>query len=343
MVVGLALGIGGPLLARELLTDDSPLLATFETATVTRGAGELHTPTPGPWGLASYEGYGAWVDVFDYSPPYAGESPSVAAGDIAAMAATGVRTIFLQGARLDDRSPDGIEDPWLLAEFLATAHAAGIDVVGWYLPKWTDDDADLDRLRLLADFEVLGHRFDGVAVDIEYRSDEVDVATRNERLVALSASLRADVGDAPLGAIVLPPVLLEVVNEDFWPEFPWRELADHYDAWLPMSYWSGRTESSGYRDGYSYNEESVRRLRTNLGAPDALVHAIGGIGGTDGIDDPPDPPEQLTTITQIEQFARSLTETGAIGGSIYDWNTLEPVIRSEVGSLVRDAVGTPAA
>ena len=82
----------------------------------------------------------------------------------------------------------------------------------------------------------------------------------------------------------------------------------------------------------------MRRLRENLGDPGAVVHPIGGIGGTDGIDDPPDPPEPLTTITQIEQFARSLTDTGAVGGSIYDWNTLEPTIRADVGAFVRDAL-----
>ena len=171
VVVGLTVGVGGPVLGRELLVDDSPVLATYEPAAVDRAAGELRTPTPRARDLSSYEGYGAWVDVFDFSPPYAGDTPPVGTGDIDAMAATGVRTIYLQGARLDDRTPDGLEDPWLLAEFLATAHAADIDVVGWYLPRWTADEADLERLQLLADFEVLGHRFDGVAVDIEYRSD----------------------------------------------------------------------------------------------------------------------------------------------------------------------------
>ncbi len=338
LIIGFGLGVGGPLLAVELREDARAVVAEFVSTDAVLTAGELVASTPDQRGTSSYEGYGAWVDVFDFSPPYAGPSPPVTPGDLAAMADAGVRTLYLQAARLDDRSPNGIEDPWILAEFLLAAHAREIDVVAWYLPRWSEDDADLERLRLLDRFEVLGHRFDGVAVDIEWRGD-IDVAIRNERLIALSSALRREIPDGPLGAIVLPPVLIEVVNEDFWPDFPWRGIAELYDVWLPMSYWSFRSEASGYRDGYTYNEESVRRLRNNLGMAEALVHPIGGIGGTDGVDDPPAPPEPLTTIDEIEAFVRSLTDTGSIGGSIYDWNTLEESIRAGVGPLVEAAVG----
>ena len=77
------------------------------------------------------------------------------------MAADGVRTLYLQAARLDDRTPDGLEDRWLLADLLIGAHERGMAVVAWYLPKWVTDGQDLERLRLLDEFEVLGHRFDG--------------------------------------------------------------------------------------------------------------------------------------------------------------------------------------
>ena len=81
----------------------------------------------------------------------------------------------------------------------------------------------------------------------------------------------------PLGAIVLEPVLLEDVNTAYWPDFPWKKLAPFFDVWLPMSYWTNRTESSGWNDGFRYTSENIRRVRTNLGDRNAVVHVIGGI------------------------------------------------------------------
>ena len=101
----------------------------------------------------------------------------------------------------------------------------------------------------------------------------------------------------------------EVVNPQLWPEFPWTEIAGLYDVWLPMSYWSFRSDESGYGEGYRYNEESTRRLRANLGDPGAPVHGIGGIG-------------DAVTTSELEQFVASLVDTASVGGSIYDWSTL---------------------
>lgn len=282
----------------------------------------------------AYRGLGAWVDAFDYSPPYTGPDPPVTAATIDEMAAAGVKTVFLQTGRLDTRSPDVLEDRWILAELLVRAHRRGLRVVGWYLPKWGDGTTDLDHLRAIADYSVLGHRFDGIAVDIEYNADKLGPEERGKRLVALSTQLRAHVGrDVALGAIVMPPVLLEVVNKDYWPNFPYRELAPLYDVWLPMSYWSFRTTKSGYKDGYAYNAESTRRLRTNLGRPDALVHGIGGIGADDGVDDDPTPEEPHAVLGDLEPFVRSLRDTKSIGGSIYDWRTTEPAARTKLRDL----------
>ncbi len=52
-----------------------------------------------------------------------------------------------------------------------------------------DVDADLDHLLAIARFDALGHRFDGVAVDIEYIEAVTDVAERSRRLVELSDRL----------------------------------------------------------------------------------------------------------------------------------------------------------
>jgi hypothetical protein len=203
----------------------------------------------------------------------------------------------------------------LISEFLIRAHRRGLRVVGWYLPKFADIDLDARNIQQIEQFRVLGHRFDGVAVDIEATDDVPDVDARNEALLALSQRVRAASGDDALGAIVLPPVLTEVVNENYWPDFPWLELRPSYDVWLPMSYWTFRLTSSGYHDGYTYNDESTRRLRNNLNDASAVVHGIGGIGDE-------------VTPDEIARFAQSLADDGAIGGSIYDWNSMSPAIRA---------------
>ena len=311
-------GVAGPRAKLHVRSDPLP-----------RGAGDAEEtpPTPAVRTVDAYRGYGAWVDVFDYSPPYAGDSPPVTPADLDRMAADGVETVYLQAGRLSRRSLQGIENPWLLAEFLLGAHERGMAVVAWYLPNWTSDGRDLHRLKLLDEFEVLGHRFDGVAVDIEFTGGGLTPDERNARLLALSRLL-AD--DEPLGAIVMPSALLEVVNPDYWPGFPWRELRSLYDVWLPMSYWSFR--SGEYGDGYSYHEDSVRRLRANLGDEDALVHGIGGIGGTDRSPAETASGEPLASLEEIRAFLRALADSESMGGSIYDWVTLAPAARSELAA-----------
>lgn len=279
----------------------------------------------------AYRGLGTWVDGFDYSPPYSSSGvPPLSPTALADMAAAGVKTLYLQSGRLDDRSPDVLEDRWLLTEFLMRADQHDIDVVAWYLPKWDDDSTDLDHLMAAHNFEALGYRFDGVAVDIEWNQDGLEVEERNERFVRLSRLLSIQTGADPLGAIVLPPVQTEVINPAFWPDFPWNDIDNIYDVWLPMSYWSFRGDP--YGNGYTYNAESVQRLRANLGDPDALVHAIGGIGGEVNAS-PSGTEPYIARVDQLEGFAQSLFDTRSIGGSIYDWMTLDADARATMAQL----------
>jgi len=279
----------------------------------------------------SYRGLGAWVDGFDYSPPYSSSGvPPLAPTALADMAAAGVQTLYLQSGRLDDRSPDLLEDRWLLTEFLMRADQHDVDVIAWYLPKWGDDTVDLDHLMAAHEFGPLGYQFDGVAVDIEWNQDGLEHEERNERFVRLSRLFSIQTGADPTGAIVLPPVQTEVINPAFWPDFPWGDVDNLYDVWLPMSYWSFRTDP--YGDGYNYNAESVRRLRENLGNPDALVHAIGGIGAQ--LNAPPSGTEPyIASVDHLDGFAQSLVDTRSIGGSIYDWLTLDDAGRAKLAEL----------
>ena len=266
----------------------------------------LPSPAPAPRasapaGMQAYRGLGTWVDVYDWSLAYTNGRPSVSADDVDDMAASGVQTLYVQAARHD--GPPGVLEPERLKGIVERADAQGLRVVAWYLPSLVDPGLDLQRLKAVA---ALPH-VDSVAVDIESR-DVGDVAERNRRLVRLSSDLRQAVPGRTLGAILLPPVVLDVVNPAYWPGFPYRELADSYDAWLTMSYWTNRGAGTPYRDAYRYTKENVERLRDHLDQPGAPVHPIGGIGDE-------------TTAAAADAYARAVAESGATGGSLYDWRT----------------------
>ena len=288
---------------------------------------------PGDRAVESYMGLGAWGDSFDADPAYSRRVPVVKAADVVEMASHGVQTLFLQAARTDDRSGLATSDPWVLADFLLYGHRNGVDVVAWYLPMWTPDGQDLDRLLALHRFEVLGHRFNGLAVDIEWNSGDLQHPERTDRLLELSVGLREATVSDPLGAIVMPPLLTDEINPDFWPGFPWSALANYFDVWLPMSYWSFRTNE--HSDPRYYSGESIRMLRDNLGHSQALVHGIGGVGAADGTA-LPDPGEPMATIDDLEGFVASLNDTGSIGGSIYDWATTGLQARIRLAELFAD-------
>jgi hypothetical protein len=260
--------------------------------------------------LDAYRGLGTWVDVFDYVPAFqnAGSTPSVTTRNFDDMARLGVKTVYLQAAQDDERSPGNTIDPKLLGRMLRAAHDADLLVVAWYLPRFVDVDADFRRVRAVLDFDANGEEFDGFALDIEANRAVPVTAERNEALVDLSERIRDRADDRPVGAIVLEPVLLEEVSTDFWPEFPWRKLASLYDVWLPMAYWTNRNADSGYKEGFRYTDENIRRVRNNLDDKDAPVHAIGGIADT-------------ALAKDYEGFMRAVKKDDAIGWSIYDYST----------------------
>ncbi len=282
-------------------------------------------------GMAVYSGLGTWVDSYDADPAYNSGSLSVTPEDTAKMAAAGVQTLYLQASRSDDRATGLTTDPWVLTEFLMNAHADGLDVVGWYLPKWSGDDEDLERLLAVHDFEALGHRFDGLAVDIEWNRGELedDPEERSRRLTLLSSRLREVVGGETLGGIVMPPIVTDQINPDFWPGFPWTDLVTLYDVWLPMNYWSFRTDE--HADPLYYSGENIRLLRQNLQSDEAVVHGIGGIGAESG--DVYGADEPLAELDDLALFVQSLSETGAVGGSIYDWATTGNAARERLAGL----------
>ena len=276
----------------------------------------LAAPTKAvPAGIDAFRGLGTWVDVYDWSRAYTNGSPRVSPGDVEAMAAAGVQTLYIQASKHD--AGGDVLEPELLAAWLRAAHARGLSTVAWYLPTLVDTGRDRRRLEAIAALEDV----DAVGVDIEAR-DVGDVAERNRRLVELSAAVRRALPGRTLAAIVLPPVVLEVVNTSYWPAFPYRDIASSYDVWMPMSYWTNRKAGSEYREAYRYTKENVARLRANVGRPDLPVHPIGGIG-------------DASTGADGEGYRRAATEVGAIGGSIYDWRTTRAELWGPLRALRR--------
>jgi len=251
---------------------------------------------------AVFNGLGAWVDVYDWSPSF---SPSARWGldDVDRIAAAGVQVLYLQSAKA--MRPEDILDPDKFKSIVDRAHAKGMRVVSWYLPANLDPKSDVIKLVAPLKFGV-----DGIAMDIE-STDQKDLAVRNNSLVLQSLFVRLFLPDVAMAAIVLPPVVTDVLNRNYWPNFPWTKIKGAYDVWMPMGYWTNRTTASGWRDGEKYTNENIDRVRANLGDPAAPVHPVGGIG-------------DKATIEEIDGFVRSAQSRGAIGGSMYDDRTSNP-------------------
>ncbi len=263
----------------------------------------------GAWTMAPYHGLGAWLDAFDWSVGFA-RAPEHTVGVEAVdhMAAEGVQTIYIQASRWN--SPTDVLEPERLVPIIDRAHQHGMAVVAWYLPTFEDPATDLRRMLAIAELDI-----DGLGVDIESTVVE-PVAERNRRLIELSAALDEALGDRPLAAIVLEPVIMEDVNPNYWPGYPWAELAPHYDVWLPMGYWTNRRGE--WRSAHRYTATNIERIRAHIGQPDAPVHAIGGIG-------------DKTTTQDLHEMVTAAVEHRAIGGSIYDYRTT----RAEHWELLR--------
>ncbi len=249
-----------------------------------------------------FRGFGAWIDVYDWSNEFTGGKPVVGVNEINRMADLGVQTLYVQAAH--HKSPNRIVDVKLLRPIIDQAHRRGMKVIAWYLPTLTDTVRDLDRLVGISQLGV-----QGVAVDIESRNVQ-DVTERNNRLIDLSIAFRQHMPGMPIAACVMPAVVMEVINPNFWPGFPYQQIAPAYDAWMPMSYWTSRKSDSPYRNAYTYTAENIDRLRAQLNRNDLPVHPVGGIG-------------DVASAADMDGFHRAAAERGALGGSVYDYRTTQ--------------------
>jgi len=242
-----------------------------------------------------YAGLGTWLDI------YATAFWAHPQREVAAMTRDGVRTLYLQTGNYEQRAD--LVRPRALGRFVDAAHAAGLRVVAWYLPSFTNLRQDTRRALAATRFRSpKGERFDAFALDIEAGLVH-PVPLRSKRLLQLSARLRAAVGHRyVLGAIIPSPVGIRR-HPHYWPHFPYRPLARFYDVFLPMAY---ATDAGvrGIAATRAYNTADIAIIRTRTGKPHVPIHLIGGLANAMG-------------GREVAGFMRAVADCAPLGYSLY--------------------------
>jgi hypothetical protein len=258
--------------------------------------------------LNSYQGLGTWVDMYDRQ---LWRGPEAIVAD---MHAHGVRTLFLEtGNWRIDRT---VFKPAIVARYLDAAHAQGMKVVAWYVPDFRTRDRDLTRSLAAIGFTTpTGERFDSFGLDIE--SPEVrDPAVRTARMLRLSRQIREAVGPSyPLAAIVPSPYALQLIPT-YWPGFPFGELVGLFDVFVPMGYFTFRT--NGPTEAAAYTTATLRLLSDRTGG--APIHAIGGLA-------------ENTSGSEVRAYVQAALGQGVIGASLYDFGTTGPEDWAELAAI----------
>jgi hypothetical protein len=268
--------------------------------------------------LGPYRGLATWVDIYDtqlWSDPEA---------TIEAIRVEGVRTLFLETSNYQHRA---IVHPLLVGRFIDAAHAAGIDIVAWYLPSFVRPSKDLRKITAAIRYlSPSGQSFDSFALDIESPAVAI-VGRRTRRLLDLSAAIRNEVGARyPLGAIVPNPVRL-AQPDTYWPGFPYQGLERWYDVFLPMCYSSGDVAGLGRTTRYA--SRCIELVRAGTGRSTVPIHEIGGIA--DELD-----------RREVRGFVHAVRSHGILGGSLYDFATTDRRAWAQLVSIPPNPTESPA-
>ena len=249
-----------------------------------------------------YAGLGTWLDI------YATSFWAHPQQEVAAMARDGVRTLYLQTGNYEQHVD--VVRRRAVGQFVDAAHAAGMRVVAWYLPAFTDPAQDARRALAAIRFRsARGERFDSFALDIE-ASLVKPASLRTKRLLRLSDRLRAAVGGRyRLGAIIPSPVGIRR-HRAYWPHFPYRPLARTYDVFLPMAY---ATDAGvrGIRATRAYNAADVAIIRKRTGKPHVPIHLIGGLANAMG-------------ARELTGFMQAVRDCAPLGYSLYAFSITGP-------------------
>lgn len=267
------------------------------------------TASAGQRKIAPYAGLGTWIDIFD-KPAF--QQPKKV---VAAVAARGVKTIYLETSNYSQDTT--IVRPAATGALLEAAHAAGLDVVAWYLPSFTKTKRDLARSLAAVNFRsAKGQTFDSFALDIE-SALVASPSVRNARLLTVSRQIREAVGGKyALGAIIPSPRGMQL-SPTYWPGFPYASLAGIYDVILPMSYYTYRVEGgSAVR---KYTARSIAIIRAETGRPGIPIHMIGGVASS-------------TSTAEARGFMKAIAACQPYGYSLYDYYTTSNATWSALGS-----------
>jgi len=270
------------------------LVATVLIAAVVLALSPAGGATPQPDAATVYGGLGSWVDIF---ATQAWRDPQAV---VDVLRANGVGTLYVETSNYS-QSRD-ILYPTGLSRFVEAAHAAGLKVVGWYLPSFAQPALDASRALAAIRFRSAhGQRFDSFALDIE-ASVVRNVELRNARLIALAQSLRnAAPAGYPLGAIVPSPVGMRR-HRHYWPGFPFAALAATFDAFVPMAYFSYYAKTPAA--AYAYARSVIVAIRQETGLPEVPIHLIGGLANR-------------ARIAEVDRFIRAASDCGVAGVSLY--------------------------
>lgn len=265
------------------------LLASCLTLTAQPAGAQRSSST-----AAVFDGVGSWVSIF------ATTSRAHPADVIASLRRHGVTTLYLQTSNYSQHVP--VVGPRTTGTFIDDAHAAGIQVVAWYLPSLVHTGTDFRRALAAMRFRSsTGQTFDAFALDIE-ASLVRDVNVRNSRLLALSRSLRSSAAAGyPLGAIVPSPVGMRR-HPRYWPRFPFAQLAKTFDTFLPMAYFSYYAKTPA--EAYAYAHNVIEAIRARSARPDVPIHIIGGLANA-------------ASLPAMSAFMRAAGDCNVAGISLY--------------------------
>jgi hypothetical protein len=281
---------------------------------VSSGAGATQPATADVYG-----GLGSWVDIF------AGKAWQSPAAVTAKLRAEGIETLYVETSN-SSQSRDVVYRA-ALGRFVDAAHAAGLNIVAWYLPSLARPALDTRRALAAIRFRsATGQTFDSFALDIE-SSVVHPVALRNARLLSLARALRNTAPSGyPLGAIIPSPVGMRR-HPHYWPRFPFAALARTFDTFLPMAYFTyyARTPAAAY----AYARDVVLAIRSETGRPGVPIHLIGGIASR-------------APVAAVGSFVQAASDCGVQGLSLYAYFQTSDAEWARLRGATLDAEPLPA-
>ena len=243
--------------------------------------------------LEPYAGIGSWISIYDDT---AWRNPKRA---VQVLRSHGIDTLYLETANY--KQTVDVVKPLRLGQFIDEAHAAGIAVVGWYLPSLAAPQRDLRRALAGARLRTsAGNGFDSFALDIEATKVR-SLVLRNRRAVRLARDFRRALpASFPLAAITIAPV---GASPSYWPGYPFRQLRRYVDVMVPMTYFTARVRGAPKVAAYTAANLGYIRARVGQSFP---IHPIGG-------------ESRKATLAEVKAFFGKAASCRTVGASLWEY------------------------